>query len=55
MPNTIAAVNSVNATSAGVCDGLPPWSAATSSAAVIATRMPTPEIGEFDAPIRPAM
>ena len=56
IPNTTAAVNSVNATSASGLDwDSVPVMALMSRAAESTTMMPTPEIGEFEAPIRPAM
>ena len=55
IPKTMAVVNKVKATSVAVSAGS--WEPTTDTirAAVMATKMPTPEIGLLEAPIRPAM
>ena len=56
IPNTTAAVNSVYATKAGAFVSCSfPVTTLMSSAEANTTMMPTPEIGEFEAPINPAM
>jgi len=55
-PNVTAAANNVNATRAGDSSSSAlPNTSLIPTAATNTTRMPTPEIGLFDEPIRPAM
>ena len=52
---TIAVMNSANATSAGRVASVGVTAITSSDAQITIDRIPTPEIGLFDAPIRPAM
>ena len=55
-PKMIAVTNNAKATSALVCSPLTPGNSATRISEMPSTdRMPTPEIGLFEAPISPAM
>ncbi len=53
--NTIAVMNSANATSAGRVSAVGCTATTSADAQSTTERMPTPEIGLFDAPISPAM
>jgi hypothetical protein len=53
--NTMAVTNRANAISAGAVSGDGSRNSTSTVANVTIERMPTPEIGLFDAPMRPAM